>query len=296
MLWHCDRSAHRDRNRVANSALVGTFEAFEQFVHELPRACEDHLGVLRHPEYAIAVARDDHLGRGGGHGLDHDLGAIEPAAGGALDSATARVKRGVDQAHDLRAVRIDRADVRYKARARKRSYTDIVVGAGLKAPGPSLEPRGRLFVLAVHPGRRVAAKVLIIGSAKSECDSREWTDNILLAHRDSPSVTARHSDRLADNPMLSKIAAWDSEAIGNGLSRLEHPDRKGKRVRSDVAVYCLVQGLELRGGSFVHKTILALQVTQRRRPRKTSGLGTHPLDDWAPSGAVPAACQFQSGR
>src|SRR5579872_969416 len=89
MLRERDGSAHRDRNRIAHSPLLRSLQAVEQFVGAIPRHREHHLGILRHPEDAIAIAWQHDLRLAGREGLDDDFRAIQTPAGGALDAAAA---------------------------------------------------------------------------------------------------------------------------------------------------------------------------------------------------------------
>ena len=89
MLRERDRAAHRNRDRIAHPSLLRPLEAFENFLRTIPWQRENHLGVLRHSEDAIAVAGQYDLRLSGHHGLDDDFRAVKPPAGGALDSAPA---------------------------------------------------------------------------------------------------------------------------------------------------------------------------------------------------------------
>src|ERR1700730_19337151 len=72
-LRHRDRLAHRDRNRVANTALMRPFESRDYLFRVAPWDRKHHLGILRHPEDTIARAWQDHLGLVGGYPLDAKL-------------------------------------------------------------------------------------------------------------------------------------------------------------------------------------------------------------------------------
>src|SRR5580693_5334300 len=111
MLRHRDRAAHRHRNRIAHPSLLRPLEALENFVGAIPWQRENHLGVLRHAEHAIAIAWQYDLRLAGHDGLDDDFRAIEASAGSALDAAAAFEQRRVDEAHHLRAVAVDRDDI-----------------------------------------------------------------------------------------------------------------------------------------------------------------------------------------
>jgi len=147
----------------------------------------------------------------------------------------------MNQPQHLRAVGVNSNEVRLEVRPVQRRDADVIVSSGLELPSAGFEMSSRCLVLAVHADRSEAMQIFVVRTMEAESDGGQRANNVVPPHGNTPSVAARHPDRLTHDPLLVHGLAGHLHAFGNRLASLEHADGQWKGVRPHITREHLVE-------------------------------------------------------
>jgi hypothetical protein len=80
---------------------------------------------------------------------------------------------------------------------------------------------------------------------ETERGDAQRADAVFTGEGDHPAVAARHVDDLAIHAQLLEIAGRAARAVRNGLTRAQHANRHGERLRTDIELQLVVRALHV---------------------------------------------------